>query len=303
MIKSMTGYGRGECLKNHRKFKVEMKSVNHRYSDFSIRMPRFLNPFEDKIRRRLAKDITRGKVDIWINFESYAAGDVTVKINEIFADAYSNALKHLTNRYQMEEIPSSIVLELMAKTPDIMVFDKYETALNTAEVKNEIWENFSEALEVAISNYNKMRETEGKALASDMLRNHLLIEDLIVLMRGHAPTIIHEHETKLRERIAEIMEKYNASPEDSRILTEIAIIADKSDINEELTRLDSHMKQFKIILSEKQAIGRKLDFLVQEMNREVNTIGSKSNDIELTKYVVELKSIIEKIREQIQNIE
>jgi len=303
MPRSMTGFGRGECFLHNRRFKVEMKSVNHRFSDFSIKAPRFLNPFEDRIRARLAHDVTRGKVDIWINFESYTHDDMTVHVNEIHADAYMGALSRLSTRYRLGELPLGVALELMAKVPEIIIFDRYESALSSEAARNEIWENLTGALDMALEHFNQMREAEGAALVKDMENHHLRICELVAEIRKRLPHHLDEQSSRLRDRVSEIVSKFGGNVDDGRLLTEVALIADKGDIAEEIIRMESHLRQFTGILQEEQAIGRKMDFLVQEMNREANTIGAKSTDIEIIRHVVELKSLIEKIREQVQNIE
>jgi len=304
----MTGFGRGECLRYNRRFKVEIKSVNHRYGDFSIRLPRFLNAFEDKIRKRLAKGIARGKVEVWVGFDSYTQKDIQAKVNWAFADAYAQALKELRERYTLTGGEGNTELELLARNPDVVSFEKFESAYNNEDTQNEFWETLSGALEEALTCFDAMRQTEGDALAADMREKRDRIRELVALIAEHAPVAVAEHAEKLRERLTEIVEKLkesNAPAEiaESRFLTEIALLADRSSIDEELTRLGSHLSQLDDILAETEPIGRKLDFLVQELNREANTIGSKSADQQLAKWVVELKSEIEKIREQVQNIE
>lgn len=303
MLRSMTGFGRGEFLCNDRKFKVEIKSVNHRFSDFTIKLPRFLNPFEDRIRHRLAKDIVRGKVDVWVNFESYTSNDITIQINDVYADSYVKALQQLCSRYNLGEVKQDTALELLAKSPDILISDRYESALSTDDAKSKIWEGLSGALEIALDQYNKMRTTEGAALYRDIEENYKQAIKMVAEIRTRVPKAVEEHAQKLRDRIRELTDKLGGKSDDSRILTEIAVLADKSDINEEMARLESHFQQLQTMMSEKDAVGRKMDFLMQELNREANTVGSKSSDMSLTKSVVELKSLIEKIREQIQNIE
>ncbi|MCL1863091.1 MAG: YicC family protein [Defluviitaleaceae bacterium] len=303
MLKSMTGFGRGEYFCNDRKFKVEIKSVNHRFSDFTVKVPRFLNPFEDRIRHRLAKDIVRGKVDVWVNFESFTSDDITIQTNDVYADSYMKALQKLCDRYNLGEVPQSTALELLARSPDILISDRYESALSTDNARDEIWDGLSGALEIALDQYNKMRTTEGVALSRDIEENYNLALEMVAQIRTRVPRAVEEHAQKLKDRIADLTDKLGGKSDDSRILTEIAVLADKSDINEEMTRLESHFEQLNSMLTEKGAIGRKMDFLMQELNREANTVGSKSSDMSLTKSVVELKSLIEKIREQIQNIE
>jgi uncharacterized protein (TIGR00255 family) len=304
MPKSMTGFGRGECLKYDRRFKVEIKSVNHRYGDFTIRLPRFLNAFEDKIRKRLAKDIVRGKVEVWVGFDSYTQKDIQAKVNWAFADAFMESLKGLSQRYHLNDA----TLEILARNTDVVSFEKFESAYNDETTQNEFAETLFGALEEALTRFNAMRQAEGEALANDIREKQTRIRELTALITGRAPAAVTEHAEKLRDRLAEMLERLkesNAPVEiaEARFLTEVAILADRSSIDEELTRLASHLSQLDGILAEKGPIGRKLDFLVQELNREANTIGSKSTDQLLAKLVVELKSEVEKIREQVQNIE
>jgi len=320
MPKSMTGFGRGECIRYDRRFKVEIKAVNHRYNDITIKLPRFLNSFEDRIKKRLSRDITRGKVDVWVNFDSYTKKDVTVNINEAFADAYMDAMKILVARYfvhdhthsqsdlypvmtQAGQVPVQPGLELLARNPDIITFDKFDNAVSATDTQAEMWETLEEALENALAQFNAMRKAEGEALACDITEKSQRIKDLLVQLTARAPEAVEEHATKVRERVTEMLANLGHQLDEGRFLTEIALLADRSTVDEELTRLDSHMSQLATMLNESGAIGRKLDFLVQEMNREANTIGSKSTDIELSRLVVELKSEVEKIREQVQNIE
>jgi len=317
MPKSMTGFGRGQCIRYDRRFKVEIKAVNHRYSDITIKLPRFLNSFEDRIKKRLSRDIARGKVDVWVNFDSYTKKDITVNINGAFADAYVDALGALLRRYNWSapagawdiavvpdfSVPREVGLELLAKNPDIITFDKFDAAQSDGDIQAEMWETLEEALEMALSQFNNMRVAEGEALAHDMCEKAQNIRNLKAQIMTRAPIAVEEHAAKVRARITEMLANLGHQMDESRFLTEVAILADRSTIDEELTRLDSHLQQLATMIKEPGAIGRKLDFLVQELNREANTIGSKSTDTELARHVVELKSEIEKIREQIQNIE
>lgn len=304
MPKSMTGFGRGECSRYDRRFRVEIKAVNHRYSDITIKLPRLLNPFEDRIKKRLSKDVSRGKVDIWVNFDSYTAKDISVKINDAFAEAYMEALKTLMVRHSTwgDVVPMEIGLQLLARNPDIITFDKYDSG-GSDDTLAEMWETLEEALEIALSQFNAMREAEGTALAQDINDKKTRINEIRMGLAERAPTAVAEHTEKLKDRINEILEKSGHNLDEGRFLTEVAIMADRSTVDEEIIRLDSHLSQLATMLKENNAIGRKLDFLIQEMNREANTIGSKSQDPELSRLVVELKSEIEKIREQVQNIE
>jgi len=300
----MTGFGRAECLRNERRFKVELKSVNHRYGDFTIKLPRFMNPYEDRIRKRLGVDITRGKVDVWVNFESFSKRDVNVRINEAFADAYADAIRDLCVRYGITNNFSvnPATLELLARHPDIITFEKMDDFADE-NTQVELWETALEALEQALAQFNAMREAEGDALTRDIVQKADNIRALASKITERSPVVQQEHRDKLRERVTEILNNHNQTVDESRLLTEIALMADRGCIDEELTRLDSHLAQLASILAEGGAVGRKLDFLVQELNREINTIGSKSTDPELSKLVVAVKSEIEKIREQVQNIE
>lgn len=297
MIKSMTGYGHGECLSHDRRFKVEIKSVNHRYGDITIKLPRFLNAFEDRVRKRLAKDIQRGKADVYIHFETFAERDMRVSVNTAFADAYEKALRDLTNRYGLTE---PVTLSSMTAHPDVFSIEKNSVDETTEQ---ELWETLQTALEEALTRFNAMREAEGRALHKDLSAKRERIAALLAQVKLRAPAIAAEYAERLHERISEALAAANASPDEGRLLTEIALFADRSSIDEEITRLDSHLSQMGEILAQPEAVGRKLDFLVQELNREANTIGSKSNDAALTRLVIDLKSEVEKIREQVQNIE
>jgi uncharacterized protein (TIGR00255 family) len=276
MVKSMTGFGRGECVLHDRRFRVEIKSVNHRFSDFTIKIPRFLNPLEDRVRRRLAKDIVRGKIDVWVNFESFTPEDISVHINGVYADAYLKALWGLSRQYGLGEVPLDTLLELLAKTPDVIVSDRYENALNSENSKNEIWEGLSQALEQALSQFHQMRETEGAALSRDVTENLTRSRKIISEIRKRVPRAVEEYAAKLKERAKDLTDKLEGKLDDGRFLTEIALLADKSDISEEMTRLESHLEQLSSMTKEKGSVGRKMDFLVQELNREANTIGAKS---------------------------
>jgi uncharacterized protein (TIGR00255 family) len=255
------------------------------------------------MRHRLAKDITRGKVDVWVSFETFTNKDITVKLSEVNADAYIETLQKICDRYNLGPLPTGTVLELLANVPNVLIFDKYEIALRSDIAKDEIWDTLSDALEQALSQYNNMREAEGAILLQDIEANYNISCRLLNDIRIRVPRVVEEHTSRLHERIEELMVKYDEKLDHGRICLEVALIADKGDINEELVRLESHLGQLKLMLRESGAIGRKLDFLIQEMTREVNTIGAKSTDIQLTQLVVELKSSIEKIREQAQNIE
>ena len=292
MIRSMTGYGRGENLANDRKFTVEIKAVNHRYNDISIKLPRAMNPFEDKIKKILMKDIFRGKTDVYINFETLASEDVSIKFNEALADAYFEKLNVIKERYGVE---SNDMLALIAKYPDVVTSEKVQSD------EDVLWETLLPALEEAKDKFVAMRTAEGEALKKDILLKNEKIAGFVEAIKGRTDLVADEYRGKLMQRISEVLG--DVEIDEQRILTEVTIYADRGCIDEEVTRLESHIVQLKKILEDGGVAGRKLDFLIQEMNRESNTIASKSNDITITNITIELKSEIEKIREQVQNIE
>lgn len=292
MIKSMTGYGRGENESDGRKFSVEIKSVNHRYNDISIRLPRSMNYLEDKIRKTLMKKIMRGKTDVYITFETFSDDDVNIKINTALARAYCDKLDYLKLNFGLT---GDNTLDLVAKFPDVISVEKVQ------EDEDIIWNALLPALEGAIDSFISMREAEGESLKSDILKKSEVIEQYVQKIKERSPLVTEDYRQRLTDRLNELLADTNI--DEQRILTEVTIFADRACIDEEITRLLSHTSQFRDILCKNEPIGRKLDFLVQEMNREANTIASKSNDIRITQITVELKSEIEKIREQIQNIE
>ena len=292
MIRSMTGYGRGEFEKDGRKFIVEMRSVNHRYGDISVKMPRFMMFLEDRIKKTAAARVIRGKTDIYINFESSYEGDVEVIFNENLADSYMEKVHQIEERYG---VTSPDKLTLVARYPDVITSKKAEEDMDV------IWETLLPALNEALDKFIEMREAEGENLKKDILVKNDNIAVLLKAVEEKAPLVAEEYRQKLMQRLAGLLDETEI--DEQRILTEVTIFADKACIDEEITRLKSHIDQRKNILENGGQVGRKLDFLVQEMNREANTIGSKSNNIDVTKKVVEIKSEIEKIREQVQNIE
>ncbi len=293
MTRSMTGYGKGENEAFDRRFTVEIKSVNHRYNDITIKLPRFMNYLEDKIRKTLTQKILRGKTDVYITFETFSQDDVSIKFNENLAKAYLEKLDYIENQYG---ITSQNKLDLVARFPEILAAEKVETEVDV------IWETLEPALNKAINNFISMREAEGETLKADILLKGEKIRNIVAAIKERSPIVVEEYKEKLTNRLNELFDK---SPVDEqRIAQEITIFSDKACIDEEITRMYSHLEQLKnIFTNEDGSIGRKLDFLVQEMNREANTTGSKSNDIQITQAAIELKTEIEKIREQIQNIE
>lgn len=292
MIRSMTGFGRGENSAEDRRFSVEIKSVNHRYNDISIKLPRTINYLEDKIRKFASKQIFRGKTDIYINYEALSADDVCIKFNESLAESYIKKLEYLQETYGLK---GNDTLSLVAKFPDVFTIEKVQ------DDEDLIWDILYPALNDAVQKFISMRETEGIALKLDILKKADVIKKHVLGIKERSPIVVLEYKSKLEQRLIELLG--NVEIDEQRIATEAAVFADRGCVDEEVTRLESHLNQLASILNAGESVGRKLDFLVQEMNREANTIASKANDIEITRLTIELKSEIEKIREQIQNIE
>lgn len=294
MIKSMTGFGRSEYNDGKRNIIVEIKSVNHRYGDISIKMPRRYSFAEDKVKSVVKEIARRGKIDVSIIVENITEDDTTVKLNSMVAKQYYNNLKELQQEFG---VSGDITLQFLATLPDVM------KVIPDVEDEEEICKTLLVPVKQAAEKLDEMRMIEGAKLAEDLIKRAGLIRDLVKQIEERAPAVTVAYTEKLRDRIKELIGSNVTVPED-RILLEAAIFADKCSITEELVRLDSHMLQLNNIISKSnQPDGKKLDFLVQEMNREANTIGSKANDIEITNTMLEIKSEIEKIREQVQNIE
>ena len=293
MIKSMTGFGRGEFTDGKRNVICEIRTVNHRYSDINIRMPRRYSFAEEKIKSIIKETVKRGKADVSVIVESITEEDVTIKLNPIVAKQYIDNLKILKDEFGLD---GEISLEAIANMPDVLK--------NTPDVddEEEVTSSIEEAVRTAVANLDQMRVIEGQKLAEDLTMRGELIRKYVSEIEERAPQIVKEYKQKLYERINELVEGMIEVPDD-RILLEAAVFADKTNITEELVRLDSHIAQLHQILGAAKSNGKKLDFLVQEMNREANTIGSKANDNGITKTVIEIKSEVEKIREQVQNIE
>lgn len=293
MIKSMTGYGRGEAENDLYKFKVELKAVNHRYNDILIKMPRHISYLEENIKKIIKEKISRGKVDVYINLEYINESSVDVKVDIPLAKSYKTALENLSAELELED---SIRLNNILCMQEIIRTDRKELD------EDLIWSILKKSLDMALDNIMKMRITEGAELKRDILGKLEYVEKCVGSIGERSPYVVLEYKDKLQERIKNLLDD-NVTLDEERLNNEIAYFADRSSIDEELVRLASHIKQFRTILNEDDSVGRKLDFLIQEMNREINTIGSKANDLTITNYVVILKAEIEKIREQIQNIE
>ena len=291
MIKSMTGFGRGKYENEGRTYTVEIKSVNHKYSDISVKLPRFLNSIEDRIRKRVAEVISRGKVDVYISFENYSSRGTNIRINRELAKEYLNELKLLS---EDAGIAYDVNVIDITKFPAVLkIEDEDIEDIISVEIMN--------AIDEALNNFVAMRQEEGSKLVQDIQNRLEVVERKIQEIKTFSSTLVEEYITKLEQRVKELMK--DKVVDESRIAQEIVIFSDKCSIEEELTRLDSHMSQFRHLLTEASPIGKKFDFLVQEMNRETNTIGSKANSIEITNRVIDIKTEIENIREQIQNIE
>ncbi len=293
MVRSMTGFGRGTCNENGKEFTVEIKSVNHRYIDFYIKLPRQIAYLEERVREVVAKSIFRGKVDIFISFEDRSDDSKSVMLDEALAGAYIQAVEKIKDKYGLKD---DLSVSLVSRFPDVLRIEK------TEDDEEQLWNILNKALETAVASLIQMREKEGNELRSSLLQKADYMEDIISQITNRSPEVVIEYKQKLENRIKELLNQQTI--DENRIAMEVAIFADRCGIDEELVRLGSHLTQLRDILNiKKQPVGRKLDFLVQEINREINTIGSKSNDIIITKNVLELKSETEKIREQIQNME
>lgn len=292
VIKSMTGYGRHEAIQSGKKITVEIKSVNHRYSDYSIKVPRYYTFLEEKVRTYAAQYISRGKVDIYINIESYDEADREIILNEELAKTYLEALYSLRDKFGLAD---DISVMSVARYPDI-----FNTA-RKEEDQEEIWALVRDVLEPAMGMFAAMREREGQRIQADLEARVEYMKMLAQKIDARSPQTVAEYRDKLYAKIKELLEEREV--DEARILTEVAIFADKVAVNEEIVRLASHFDEFYQIINKNEPAGRKLDFLIQEINREVNTTGSKASDLEIAKIVVELKGEIEKLREQVQNIE
>lgn len=296
MALSMTGYGRGEVLLTDRRMLVEMKSVNNRYADFQIRLPRVLSSLESSVRQYLTRQISRGKIDVFINFTNLAAQSSQIICDTNLAAEYARALQQIGETIGTAWTPDA---EAVARFPDVVRTESTEVD------EDEMWQQLLEpALSQALDHLMSMRQTEGERLAEDIIarldRLHVMCQEISL----RAPEVPLAWRERLMTRIESLLgDKAAELFDEQRLAAEVAVFADKSAIDEELVRLGSHLEQFALILSSDGSIGKKLDFLVQEINREINTIGSKANDLHLTTQVVEMKSELEKIREQIQNIE
>lgn len=292
MIKSMTGFGRCEITENNRKFTVEMKSVNHRYLDVSIKMPKKLSFFESAIRTELKNYISRGKVDVFISFEDYTESNTGVRYNKDIAAQYMKYLKEMQEDFGLD---NDIRVSNLSRYPEVFVMD--EAGID----EEELWKELKKAIEGAAKEFVDSRIREGENLKQDLVGKLDGMLTQVSFIEERSPQIITEYKAKLIEKVKDMLS--DSTIDENRILTEVTIFADKVCVDEELVRLRSHIQTTRDTLMEGGAVGRKLDFIAQEMNREANTTLSKSNDLSISNCAIELKTEIEKIREQIQNIE
>ena len=298
MLKSMTGFGRGEYSDERIFLTVEIKAVNHRYNEIVVRLPRILNPLEDKIRRQIAQVVNRGRVDVFINLTDNEPGSCEIKIDREMTLAWNNAISEVTGIIGVDN-----ALDNAQKVNFLL---RSNGVINTKETQSDAdfyLPFLTDAVNAALNNLLAMRQTEGDNIYKDLLERVNIIAEYLNKVEEKAPQVVQDFHTKIKERIAELLQEYQTTLDEDKIIHEVAIFADRTNITEEIVRLKSHIEQFKATLSIKKPVGRKLDFIIQEFNREVNTIASKANDFNITQITIEMKSEIEKIREQIQNVE
>jgi uncharacterized protein (TIGR00255 family) len=293
MTKSMTGYGRGESATDRMRFTVEIKSVNHRYNEVMVRMPREWLFAEEQIKKTVQSRIKRGRIDVFVTVDRADIPKKQLTIDWALAEGFIQAGEEMQTRFQLKD---GLGLKELLSLPDIVQLSEEESDLESQA------SSLIKALKLAIDRLVAMRMEEGNSLRSDITQRLELIDKEVRSVFEKAPKVMEESRIRLRQRVKDWLPN-GVEPDEGRLLTEVALMAEKGDISEELTRLESHISQFHLIFRTEEPIGRQLDFLVQEMNREVNTIGSKANDLEIAQKVVLLKSELEKIREQVQNIE
>ncbi len=292
MIKSMTGFGRGNAVLNGRDITVEIKAVNHRYYELTCKLPRSMNYCEERLKTLLNGRITRGKTELSVQIQSVGEVSEQIAVNKDIVRQYIEALRDIKDELGLLD---DLTLSNVMRIPDAFTVVKAETD------EEQLWEDLKTVTEQALSNFITMRENEGNRMKADLLSRLSTIEKWVDIVDERSPKIVEDYRKRLYDRMTEVLQ--GKEIDESRILLEAGIFADKTAVSEETVRLRSHIAQFREMLESGEPVGRKLDFLVQEMNRETNTIGSKVQDIEVTKIVVDQKSEIEKIREQIQNIE
>ena len=292
MVKSMTGFGRCEISEGDRKMTVEMKSDNHRYLDVAIKMPKKLNFFESAIRSLLKTYIQRGKVDVFITYEDLSEANTTLRYNQALAAEYLKYLNQMAEEFHLEQ---DVKVSALSRYPEVLVMEEVQ------EDEEELWKLLEKAVKGACEQFVETRIREGENLKRDLLIKLDELLEHVAYVEERSPQIVAEYREKLTEKVKELLA--DTQMEESRIAAEVTIYADKICVDEEIVRLKSHIKHTKETLEKEDSVGRKLDFIAQEMNREANTILSKSNDLEVSNHAIELKTGIEKVREQIQNIE
>lgn len=291
MIKSMTGYGKATLSVENREYQIEIKSVNHRYLDMNIKMPKTISYLEEEVKKTIMAYVKRGKVDVFITFENNSTEGRKIQINKEIASVYIKELKKLAEE---ENILANIEVTEISKYPDVLSIQNEQ---NEEKIKQELIEVTKQAVQKLV----EMRSAEGSKMAQDLLQRVEEVQQNVTKISDQSTGLIQDYVVKLESRIKEILPNHEIDP--NRLAQEVVIFADKCSVQEEITRLNSHIAQFKNFLQAEENIGKKLDFLIQEMNRETNTIGSKANCLEITNKVIDIKTQLENIREQIQNIE
>ena len=292
MVKSMTGYGRAREMRNGRDITVEVRSVNNRYLDCTVKMPRAYIFAEDRMKARVQQAISRGKLDVFVTIDASAADETVVAVNEPLARGYYEALTRLKTMFSL---PGEVTPEVLAKFPDVLAVTKAEEDVEA------IAADICAVLDDALAAYNDMRAVEGEKLAADVAGRVTTIETVVGKVEERSPQTVAAYRQRLEAKMQEVLQ--STTIDESRILTEAAIFADKIAVDEETVRLRSHIAQLRAMLASDEPVGRKLDFLIQEVNRECNTIGSKCSDLTIAQDVVNMKAEVEKIREQVQNME
>ena len=292
MLKSMTGYGRAQSILNGRDILVEIRSVNHRYYEYSSRVPRTYSYIDEKLKAMLKTGISRGKVEISVSINNIEGRDTEIAVNKGASEGYVNALRGVADELGLTD---DLSLSKLIKLPDIFTIQK------TPDDEEQVWEDVAAVAQEALDRFVEMRAVEGERLRSDVLEKSDTILALVQKVEEQSPRTVEAYRKRLYQKLTEILE--NKDIDQQRILTEAAVFAEKIAVDEETVRLRSHISQLRSMMDCTEAVGRKLDFIAQEMNREVNTIGSKAQDLSITKLVVDMKAEIEKIREQIQNVE
>lgn len=290
---SMTGFGRSEVQEEDKQFSIEIKTVNNRYLDIIIKMPKSFTFLEDNIRNVVKKYVSRGRIEIYINYKNIGESDVKVSADMNLAQQYIMALEEIQNSFKLE---NDIGVSTIANFPNVLQLEKSE------EDEKNIWDLLSQSLTSALDSLVEMRKVEGSKLKEDLDKRLDILKLLIKKIEERSPSIVADYKERLEKRIKELLEE-EVNIDEGRIALEVALFADKSNITEEIVRFNSHINQFIASMNQQEAVGRKLDFIIQEMNREVNTIGSKANDLTISNIVLDIKSELEKIREQVQNIE